>query len=421
MQSQITTLKNGLRIITADFPQLETVSVGLWINTGSAYETESLNGISHFLEHMSFKGTTSRTACQLSEEIEDAGGQSNAYTAREFTAYYAKMLKNDIELAVDVLTDSLKNSTFPEDELQKEREVVVQEIKQTIDAPDDIIFDYFQETAFPNQAIGRSILGTKEKVRSFNRETLQSYLETNYGAQNMVACAVGNVNHQAFVKMIEDRLGDYKSQTSFVSDKQEYHGGFFAESRKIEQAHITLGFNGVPYKTEDYYPTMLLASMLGGGMSSRLFQEIREKRGLAYSVYSFAASHTKAGMFGIYAGTGANDLKSAVPVIAEELRKICNDKFSDKELLRAKTQMKASMLMVLENPSSTAEMLARQMLIYDRIIPVEEMVERIEKVNLDEIQCLAQQIFSSKPTYALLGAVDKRIEYDELQKMLSFR
>ena len=418
MQSQITTLKNGLRIITADFPQLESVSVGLWINTGSAYESEENNGISHFLEHMSFKGTTTRTACQLSEEIEDAGGQSNAYTAREFTAYYAKMLKNDIELAVDVLTDSLKNSVFPEDELQKEREVVVQEIKQTIDAPDDIIFDYFQETAFPNQALGRSILGTKEKVRSFNRDTLQKYLESNYGAQNMVACAVGNVNHQNFVKMIEDRLGDYKTNTSFVPDKQEYQGGFFAESRAIEQAHIALGFKGLPYKTEDYYPTMLLASMLGGGMSSRLFQEIREKRGLAYSVYSFAASHTKSGMFGIYAGTGANDLKSVVPVIAEELRKICVDKFTDKELLRAKTQMKASMLMVLENPSSTAEMLARQMLIYNRIIPVEEMVARIEKVNLEDIQRLAQYVFSSKPTYALLGAVNNRIEYDELQKMI---
>ncbi|MBQ9731463.1 MAG: insulinase family protein [Alphaproteobacteria bacterium] len=418
MQSQITTLKNGLRIITADLPQLESVSVGLWVNTGSAYEQEENNGISHFLEHMSFKGTTTRTACQLSEEIEDAGGQSNAYTAREFTAYYAKMLKNDIELAVDVLTDSLKNSIFPEEELQKEREVVVQEIKQTIDAPDDIIFDYFQETAFPNQAIGRSILGTKEKVRSFNKEILQNYLDANYGAENMVACAVGNVNHQSFVKMIEDRLGDYKTHTSFTADKQEYQGGFFAETRAIEQAHVALGFKGLPYKTEDYYPTMLLASMLGGGMSSRLFQEIREKRGLAYTVYSFAASHTKSGMFGIYAGTGAKDLKSVVPVIADELRKICNDKFTDKELLRAKTQMKASMLMVLENPSSTAEMLARQMLIYGRIIPVEEMVQRIERVSLDDVQRLARQIFSSQPTYALLGAVDERIEYDELCRLL---
>ncbi len=418
MQSQITTLNNGLRIVTSNFPQLESVSVGLWINTGSAYETESTNGISHFLEHMSFKGTKTRTACQLSEEIEDAGGQSNAYTAREFTAYYAKMLKDDLEKAVDVLADSLVNSTFPEEEIEKEREVVVQEIKQTIDAPDDIIFDYFQETAFPNQALGRSILGPKEKVRSFTRKTLQDYLISNYGAKNMVACAVGNVDHNAFVSMIESRLGSYKSDTSFVPDKQIYKGGYFTESRKIEQSHIAIGFEGLPYKTEDYYPTMLLANMLGGGMSSRLFQEIREKRGLAYSVYSFAASHTNSGMFGIYAGTGAKDAKNVVPVICEEICKVCNDKFSDKELKRAKTQMKASMLMVLENPSSTAEMLARQMLIYNRIIPVSEMVERIEKVNLNDIQRLAQRIFSSNPTYTLLGAIDHRLEYDELQKLL---
>ena len=418
MQSQITTLKNGLRIITSEFPQLESVSVGLWINTGSAYEKEEVNGISHFLEHMSFKGTKTRTACQLSEEIEDVGGQSNAYTAREFTAYYAKMLKNDIELAIDVLTDSLCNSIFPEDELQKEREVVVQEIKQTIDTPDDIIFDYFQETAFPKQALGRSILGPKEKVRSFTKETLQTYLDTNYGAKNMVACAVGNVNHNDFVKMVEQRMGDYKSETQFYPEKQEYHGGFFCEKRKIEQAHMALGFKGIPYKTEDYYPTMLMANMLGGGMSSRLFQEIREKRGLAYSVYSFAASHTNAGMFGIYAGTGAKDLKSMMPVIVEELHKIREDKFTPQELKRAQTQMKASMLMALESPSSTAEMLARQMLIYNRIIPVAEMVERIERVTLDDIQRLAQQIFSSKPTYALLGAVENHLDYDELTKML---
>ena len=418
MQSQLTTLKNGLRIITANFPQLESVSLGLWVKTGSAYETEENNGISHFLEHMSFKGTTTRTALQLSEEIEDVGGQSNAYTAREFTAYYAKMLKHDAELAVDVLADSLKNSTFPEEELIKEQEVVVQEIKQTIDAPDDIIFDYFQETAFPNQALGRSILGTKEKVRSFSKQTLDDYLQSNYGAENMVACAVGNIHHKEFVKMIESRLGDYKTKTNFEPEKQLYKGGFFAEKRPIEQAHVAIGFEGLQYKTEDYYTEMLLSSMLGGGMSSRLFQEIREKRGLAYSVYSFAAAHTGTGMFGIYAGTGAKDVKNVVPVIATEICKTCNEKFSEKELKRAKTQMKASMLMALESPSSTAEMMARQMLIYNRVIPVKEMVTRIEKVTLDDVQNLAQKIFASTPTYTLLGAIDERTEYDELQKLL---
>ncbi len=418
MQSQITTLKNGLRIITSNFPQLESVTVGLWVKTGSAYETEDINGISHFLEHMSFKGTNTRTALQISEEIEDAGGQSNAYTAREFTAYYAKMLKNDLELAVDVLTDSLCNSIFPADELKKEQEVVVQEIKQTFDTPDDIIFDYLQETAFPNQALGRPILGSKKHVRSFSRETLFNYLKTNYAAENIVACAVGNIDHENFVKMIEQRLSSLQPHTHFTPDIQKYQGGFFFEPRKIEQAHVMLGFQGLPYETEDYYPSVILANLLGGGMTSRLFQEVREKRGLAYTVYSFTAAHTSTGLLGIYAGTGAKDLKQLLPVIATEINKIRQEPVSAKELQRAKTQMKASMLMALESPSSTAEMLARQLLIYNRIIPVEEMVERIEKVSQDDIMRLARQIFSSNPTYTLLGAIDQKVEYDGLKCLL---
>lgn len=418
MQSQITTLKNGLRIITSNFSQLESVSVGIWVNTGSAYETPETNGISHFLEHMSFKGTKKRTALQISEEIEDAGGQSNAYTAREFTAYYAKMLKGDLELALDVLADTLCNSTFPEEEIKREREVVIQEIKQTIDSPDDIIFDYFQETAFPNQAIGRSILGPQSNVRSFGKEQLQNYLKTNYAAENMVVCAVGNLNHQDFVKMVDNCLGDVQPHTAFTPDKQEYVGGYFSESRKIEQAHVILGFKGLPYRTEDYYSGVIMSSLFGGGMTSRLFQEVREKRGLAYTVYSFTASHTGNGMFAIYAGTDAKDVKKLVPVLTTEIGKLCNDLVTEKELQRAKTQLKASMLMALENPSATAEMLARQMLIYNRIIPVEEMVERIENVSREDILRLAQQIFSSNPTYTLLGAIDNHTDYEELQKLL---
>ena len=419
MQSKITTLKNGLRIITSNFPQLESVSLGLWVKTGSAYEKPEVNGISHFLEHMSFKGTQKRTAQEISEAIEDVGGQSNAYTSREFTAYYAKMLKNDAELAVDVLTDSVQNSVFPEEELVKEREVVVQEIKQSIDTPDDIIFDYFQEAAFPGQAIGRSILGMKEKVRSFGRQTLQDYLKSNYAAENMVACAVGNIDHDKFVRMIEERMDNFRAKTSFTADKQQYHGGSYIEQRDIEQAHVLLGFRGFPYETESYYPCVLFSTLFGGGMSSRLFQEIREKRGLVYSVYSFTVSHTHDGMFGIYAGTGAKDLKRLLPVVAEEIKKVCDSPVSEKELQRAKTQLKASMLMSLESSSATAEVLSRQMLIYNRIIPIEEMVERIEKVTLDDIRQTAQTIFSSRPTYTLLGAVEQRLEYDELQTLLN--
>ena len=418
MQWQMSILKNGLRILTSTRPHLETVSLGVWIKTGSAFEKEDVNGISHFFEHTCFKGTTRRNALQISEEIEDVGGQMNAYTSREFTAFYAKMLKGDTELALDMISDILQDATFPEEELQKEREVVVQEIKQSIDTPDDIIFDYLQETAFPGQPLGRTILGPAEKVRSFTADTLRGYLASNYAAENIVACAVGNIEHETFVKMTESRWSGYKSKTDFRIEPQVYKGGFFIEKRDIEQAHIVLGFQGFRYESEDYYPGIIFSTLFGGGMSSRLFQEIREKRGLVYTVYSFANSHTQNGLFGIYAGTGKEELKELMPVVAEEIRKVCNEKVSAKELERAKTQLKASMLMGLESSSSSAEVLARQMLLFDRVIPVEEMVSRVEKVSLEDIQNAAIKIFASKPSYTLLGSIGDYLPYDELEKQI---
>ena len=419
MNSEITTLSNGLRIITSERPQLETVSLGVWVRTGSAYEKKENNGISHFLEHMSFKGTKTRTALQISEEIENVGGQSNAYTSREFTAYYAKMMKEDADLAVDVITDSLLNSTFPEEELVKERDVVIQEIKQTIDTPDDIVFDYFQETAFPNQALGRSILGPQETVKKFTKDSLQNYINSNYAAENMVACAVGNIKHQDFVKMISTRMSGFRAKTNFTTEPQNYQGGFFIEKRPIEQSHLILGFKGYPYKDKHYYDMAVLSMILGGGMSSRLFQEIREKRGLVYSVYSFTASHSQSGIFGIYAGTEAKDLPVLLPVVVNEIKKISNDSVSDKEFSRAKMQLKSSIKMGLESSSSTAEVLARQNLIYNRSLTIEEVIEKIDAVSKDDIRSVAQSIFSTNPTYTLLGDVDKYIEYDELKKSLA--
>ncbi len=419
MNTKISTLNNGLRIITQERPNLETVSIGIWVKTGSACENERNNGISHFLEHMSFKGTNSRTALQITEEIEDVGGQSNAYTSRECTAYYAKMMKEDAEIATDVLIDSVKNSIFPQEELVKERDVVVQEIKQTIDTPDDIVFDYFQETAFPKQALGRSILGPIEKVKNFSREDLLSYISTNYAAENMAVCAVGNIKHDDFVNMVAARMSDYKAKVEFVKDKQQYQGGFCAQKRDIEQSHVLVGFKSCSYKDPHHCATVLLSAILGGGMSSRLFQEIREKRGLVYSVYSFNSMFSESGLFGIYAGTEAKDVPALMPVVADEIKKICNDLVSEKEFIRAKTQIKAGLKMGLESSSSTAEVLARQLLMYDRTYTIAELVEKYEAVTLEDIRMVASEIFSTTPTYTLLGAYDKYMEYDELQKALA--
>ncbi len=418
MISEISTLPNGIRVITSSRPEIESVSLGIWVNTGAAYEKPQLNGISHFLEHMVFKGTKTRNAFEISDQFEDVGGQSNAYTAREFTAFYAKMLKADTELAIDILADLINNPTFPVEELVKEREVVVQEIKQGIDTPDDIIFDFVQEQAFPNQALGRTILGPAEKVRSFGQEELQGYLKSNYSGENMVVCAVGNIEHKQFVEMVKSRLGGFQAKAHFDKDVQSYRGGFMSEKRDIEQAHVVLAFNGVRYECETYYPCQIFSTIFGGGMSSRLFREVREKRGLVYSVYSFSNSHTQSGLFGIYAGTTNKELQELTPVIGTEIKKICNDLVSPQELSRAKSQLKASMLMALESSSTTAEILARQMLLYNRIIPIEEMVERIEKVTLQDVRDMAQQIFASKPTYCLVGDIANHPDYEQIQHMI---
>ncbi|MBP3546853.1 MAG: insulinase family protein [Alphaproteobacteria bacterium] len=418
MQPEITVLKNGLRVASFYYPQFETVSLGIWVNTGSAYEPENLNGISHFVEHMVFKGTKSRNAFQISEDIENVGGRSNAYTSREFTAFYAKMLKNDAELALDVLSEMMTCPSFLEEELIKEREVVVQEIKQTFDDPSDIIFDYMQAQAYQNQAMGRPILGTPELVRSFGSKELRAYMNSNYAANNMVVCAVGNIKHDDFVKMVENKMSLVPQHSSFSIDKQKYYGGYFAEKRDNEQAQIILGFDGFKYADEHYYSSMLLTSILGGGMSSRLFKEIREKRGLVYSVYCFPNYYTGSGFTGISAATDREQINEMMPVMIDEIKKMTNEKVSAEELVRAKSQMKAGMLMSLENSSAVAEKLARQLLLFNRYMLVDEMVEYIEAVTADDILKTAQKIFATKPTYTLVGNIDNHISYEEVQNLI---
>ena len=418
MEIKQSTLKNGLRIITAERPQIETVSLGVWVNTGAAAESEADNGISHFIEHMVFKGTKKRNSLQISEDIENVGGATNAYTSRHFTCFYAKMLKDDLELATDVICDFITDPTFDAAEMSKEKEVVVQEIKQSADAPDDLVFDYFQEAAFPNQASGRTILGTPEHVRGFNKERMLNYMRTHYTADNMAA-AVGRVDHDKFVKMVEERMNTLPAHADFAEDPQYYVGGGRVECKDIEQTHLVLGFKGASYMDEDYYNYSVLSTIFGGGMSSRLFQEIREKRGLVYTINSFNQALKHAGVFGIYAGTTPKELEELLPVVADEIKKMMNDKVSETELKRAKTQIKASLLMSLESSSTTAEIMARQMLLFKRVIPTAEIVERIEAITADDLQLLAQKIFTSTPTYALLGCEGGTYpSYDDVKALL---
>ena len=409
---RVTTLANGLRVASADMPGLESVAVGVWVNAGARNETAELNGVSHLLEHMAFKGTRRRNALAIAEEIESVGGHLNAYTSREQTAYIARVLKGDVPLAVDLLADILQHTTMPEDELAREREVVIQEIAQVHDTPDDIVFDQFQETAFPDQPIGRSILGTVEKVGGFSRQSLMDYMGEQYNAENMVAVAAGRIDHDDFVTLVEAAFDSLPPATQVTIEPAVYRGGDKRSERDLEQVHLVIGFNGVPFGDSAFFAEQVMSTVLGGGMSSRLFQEVREKRGLAYSVFSFATSYADSGLFGIYAGAGESHIGELIPVICDEVAKL-SQAIDDDELDRARAQIKASLLMSLESPSSRCEQIARHMLIYGRPMPAAEVIEKIDAVDCDAVTAAARRLLDDgRPTVTALGPISGLESYE---------
>jgi predicted Zn-dependent peptidase len=399
---RITSLNNGLRIITDDIPGIATATLGLWVEVGTRYESPEINGISHFLEHMAFKGTTTRSAKQIAEEIEDVGGSLNAYTSRENTAYTARVLEANVPLALEIIADIIQNSTFEEEELARERDVILQEIGQAFDTPDDIIFDYFQETAFPQNPLGRPILGRPEIIHKISQTDLKDYIGQEYTAQRMVFAATGAVNHDQIVDLCQKHFTRLPIHPTHPFEKAAYHGGTFYEKRNLEQVHILVGFESCPYEDPDFYPLSVFSSLLGGGMSSRLFQEVREKRGLVYSIYSFNTAFRDTGLFGIYAGTGEFLVQDLLPTIKQVLKDFPKT-LVDKELSRSKAQLKAGILMSLENTSARCEQLAQQMMIYKRHIPPQEIIEKINAVTRDDIIRAANKVMATPPTFATLG------------------
>ena len=399
---RLTRLPNGLTVVTERMDRVETVSLGAYVAAGTRNELASENGASHFLEHMAFKGTEKRNAAQIAEEIENVGGQINAYTAREQTAYYVKVLKEDMALGTDIIGDILTHSTFDPDEMERERGVILQEIGQANDTPDDIIFDHFQDIAFANQPMGRPVLGTESLIRGMRRDTLMSYMRRHYTASNIVVAAAGNLEHERFLDLVQQHFADLPNLAAPAAQPGIYTGGEFREDRDLDQVHICLGFPTVGYKDPSYYPSMLLATVLGGGMSSRLFQEVREKRGLVYSIYAFASPYQDGGLFGIYAGTGESEAAELIPVTLEELGKV-QHQVTLAELNRARAQVKASLLMSLESPGSRCEQIARQIQVFGRIMPTEETVAKINAVTVDDIQHAASVIFRAAPTLATMG------------------
>lgn len=405
----ITRLDSGLTIVTEHTDRVETASLGAYVASGTRSELASENGVAHFLEHMAFKGTERRSAVQIAEEVENVGGHINAYTAREQTAYYVKVLKEDLPLGMDIIGDILTHSSFVPEELERERGVILQEIGQANDTPDDIIFDHFQETAYPGQAMGRPTLGSESLIRGMKRETLTGYMRSHYTTGNVVIAAAGNLRHQDVVSLAKAHFGDLPADMARQVEPSRYLGGEFREQKDLEQVHVVLGFPSVGYGDPDYYPVLLLSTLLGGGMSSRLFQEVREKRGLVYSIYAFSSPFNDSGLFGIYAGTGEDEAKELLPVTLEELRKVQRasgpDAVRQVELDRARAQLKSGLLMSLESTGSRCEQLARQLQIFGRIIPTAETVAKIDAVTLDDIRRAAARIFHGQPTLAALGPV----------------
>ncbi|CAH2600626.1 Mitochondrial processing peptidase-like protein [Rhodovastum atsumiense] len=399
---RVTRLPSGLTVVTERMERVETVSFGAYVASGTRHELAEENGVSHFLEHMAFKGTERRSAAQIAEEIEAVGGHMNAYTAREQTAFYVKALKEDLGLCTDIIGDILSHSTFDPAEVERERGVILQEIGQANDTPDDIIFDHFQEAAYPGQPMGRPVLGTEELLRGMSRQTLIDYMRNHYTTANTVVAAAGNLRHETVLELVERHFADLPRTSAPPALPGLYGGGEFREARDLDQVHIVLGFPAVSYGDPDFYTVMLLSTLLGGGMSSRLFQEVRERRGLVYSIYSFTAPYVDGGLFGIYAGTGESEAAELVPVMLDELQKV-QTAVTEAELARARAQVKASLLMSLESTGSRCEQLARHLQVFGRVLPTAETVARIEAVTMDDVVKSAVRLFRGAPTLAAMG------------------
>jgi len=416
---ETTTLGNGFRIVSERMEGLQSAALGIWVGAGGRHERVEQNGVAHFLEHMAFKGTERRKALQIVEEIENAGGYINAYTSREMTAYYVRVLEDDVPLAVDVISDIVLNPIFDPSEVEVERGVILQEIGRSLDTPDDVIFDWLQGVSYPDQPIGRTILGPEERVRAFSRNDLQTFVGEHYRPDNMILAAAGAVHHAALVQLAETAFGALGCRAGHVIVPATYCGGEHRVVKNLEQAHFALACEIGGYRDPSFYTTQVYALVLGGGMSSRLFQELREKRGLCYSIYANAGTYADTGTLTIYAGTSAGNVAQLSELCIDELRRSAAD-MTDVEVERAKTQMKAGMLMGLESPSARCERLARMTHIWGRVPCLDEVVGKIEAVDRGKVTAYAGTLcVRAAPSLALYGPVADAPEVDVLAARLA--
>jgi predicted Zn-dependent peptidase len=404
--ASVTTLPSGLAVVTEAMPHVKTASIGVFVRVGSRHELASEHGLSHLLEHMAFKGTRRRSAREIAEAIENVGGDLNAETGVEGTGYFARVLGGDAPLALDILGDILTESRFDPEELEREKNVVVQEIGAVEDTPDDLVFDILTESAWPDQAIGRPILGTREGVGAYDRGAIDRYLRGHYSAPAMVVAAAGAVAHDAIAALAAERLDATARDPAPAQTPAVYRGGEKKLRRRLEQTHLVIGFEGRAIGAEDHDAAQVFAAAAGGGMSSRLFQEVREKRGLAYSIYAFHWAYSDTGLMGFYAASADKDAEEVVSASLDCLAEATHA-IDEAEVRRAKAQMKVSLAAALESPGARAHQLGRHMQIYGRPLSVDEMIARVDAVTADDVRRAGAAMLRSAPTVAAIGAVGK--------------
>jgi predicted Zn-dependent peptidase len=403
---QVTTLPSGLVVVTDPTKHVKTAAIGVFVGVGSRHETLGEHGLSHLLEHMAFKGTRRRSARAIAEAIEDVGGDLNAETGVERTGYFARVMGSDAALALDILGDILTDSQFDRDELEREKNVIVQEIGAVEDTPDDLVFDLLTARAWPEQSIGRPILGTREGVGAYDRTAIDSYLRRHYRTPAMVIAAAGAVEHDEIVALSDARFETLSRETPPMQASAVYKGGETRLRKRLEQTHIVVGFEGRSSTAPDYEAAQIFAAATGGGMSSRLFQEVREKRALAYSIYSFHWDFSDVGLFGFYAGSADRNTTEVVAASIDCLAETAHG-VQETEIRRAKSQMKVSLVAALESPGARAQQIARQMQIFGRPLSIDEMMARVDAVSVEDVRKTGAAMLRSRPTVATIGAVGK--------------
>lgn len=396
------TSNNGLRIVLEPVPTVRSVTIGIWVLTGSRNETEENSGISHFLEHMFFKGTKTRTAQQIAESFDSIGGQVNAFTSKEYTCYYARVLDTYKEYALEVLSDMFFHSTFPEDEVEREKKVVIEEIKMYEDSPDDHVHDLLSQASFGNHPLGRSILGTEQHVKSFSKQTLLDHIQTFYTPNNVVVSVAGNID-PSFIQTIEKHFNQFNlTQKEITRTKPEFMHESITKNKDTEQAHLCLGFKGLAISDEKIPGMMIVNSVLGGGMSSKLFQEIREKRGLAYSVFSYHTSYLDSGLLAIYAGTNKEQLTVLQTTIKDTIDALVENGLTEKELANSKEQLKGNIMLSLESTNSRMSRNGRNELLLKRHRSLDDIIEEIDTVEQSTINEVITQSFGGAHAQAII-------------------